>query len=243
MRDDHAELRRNDVEPLRRLLADRMHRRAAAGAVGILWRNRHVDMRQMGRKCAAIGASLISALACTRKVLLVLGRLVAGDGLLDVLNRQLQLLGIELLRAAAELRALQLAQEMLQAFHPRQRLVALSNRGVALGARRHDQRLQRLGVGRKMICHVAHVRTQSDSPRVVACGERPDSIGRRAHDVAVGRATSRAGRGSVTTGTKSGASSAGRLSTPARAALRQTNRCCDEIPCRRATSETTAPGA
>src|SRR5450631_4729323 len=72
MRDDQPELRRDDVKPLRRLLADHMHRRAAAGAVGIFWRNRHVDVRQMGRKCAAIGASLISALACARKVLLVL---------------------------------------------------------------------------------------------------------------------------------------------------------------------------
>src|ERR1700757_1114441 len=50
-------------------------------------------------------------------------------------------------------------------------------------------------------------------------------------------------RSSVTTGTKSGASSAGRLSTPARAALRHTKRCCGEMPCRRATSDTTAPGA
>ena len=50
MCDDHAELRRDDVKPLRRLLADHMHRRAAAGAVGIFWRNRHVDVRQMGRK-------------------------------------------------------------------------------------------------------------------------------------------------------------------------------------------------
>src|SRR6201987_536144 len=47
---------------------------------------------------------------------------------------------------------------------------------------------------------------------------------------------------SVTTGTKSGASSAGRLSTPARAALRHTKRCCGEIPCRRATPDTTPPG-
>jgi hypothetical protein len=52
-------------------------------------------------------------------------------------------------------------------------------------------------------------------------------------------ATVPAGRSSVTTGTKSGASSAGRLSKPARAALRQTNRCCGEIPCGRATSDTT----
>src|SRR6516162_7438012 len=50
-------------------------------------------------------------------------------------------------------------------------------------------------------------------------------------------------RSSVTTGTKSGASSAGRLSTPARAALRHTKRCCGDMPCRRATSDTTAPGA
>src|ERR1700680_1104058 len=57
------------------------------------------------------------------------------------------------------------------------------------------------------------------------------------------RVTASARRGSVTTGTNSGASSAGRLSKPARAALRQPNRCCGEIPCRRATSDTTAPGA
>src|SRR6516225_5588131 len=48
---------------------------------------------------------------------------------------------------------------------------------------------------------------------------------------------------SVTTGTKSGASSAGRLSVPARAALRHTKRCWGEMPCRRATSDTTAPDA
>ncbi|MHC2664069.1 hypothetical protein ACVINX_004854 [Bradyrhizobium diazoefficiens] len=52
-----------------------------------------------------------------------------------------------------------------------------------------------------------------------------------------------AGRSSDTTGTKSGASSAGKLSRPARAALRQANRCCGERSCRRATSDTTVPGA
>ena len=40
-----------------------------------------------------------------------------------------------------------------------------------------------------------------------------------------------------------GASSAGKLSKPARAALRQANRCCGEMSCRRATSDTTAPAA
>src|SRR5947208_1643506 len=47
----------------------------------------------------------------------------------------------------------------------------------------------------------------------------------------------------VTTGTNMGASSAGRVSRPARAALRQANRCCGVMSCRRATSDTTAPGA
>src|SRR5580704_1682681 len=50
-------------------------------------------------------------------------------------------------------------------------------------------------------------------------------------------------RSSVTTGTNSGVSSAGKLSKPLRAALRQANRCCAEMSCRRATSDTTAPGA
>jgi hypothetical protein len=122
----------------------------AADKVGAEDRYRSTErptMRQQGhgRRLKPHGASLISALASARKVLLVLGRLVAGNGLLDVLNRQLQLLRIELLRAAAELRALQLAQEVPQAIHLRQRVVALGDRrvafgdrGVALRACRHD---------------------------------------------------------------------------------------------------------
>jgi hypothetical protein len=141
-----------------------MHRRAAARAIGIFGRNRHVDVRQMGRKCTTIGASLISALACARRVLLVLSRLVAGMGLLDVLDRQQQLLRIELLRAAAELRALQLAQKVAQPIHLRQRVVAFGDRSVApcdrsvaLRARRRHQLLQRVDIGRKLICDVVHI--------------------------------------------------------------------------------------
>src|SRR5215204_1454006 len=50
-------------------------------------------------------------------------------------------------------------------------------------------------------------------------------------------------RNSVTTGTNSGAAAAGKLSRPLRAALRQADRCWGEMSCRRAISETTAPGA
>jgi hypothetical protein len=164
MRHDHPELRRDDIEPLGGLLADHMHGRAAAGTVGVLGRDRHVDMRQVRGKRAR-DAALVAARACARRILLVFDRLVAGNGLLDVLDRQKQLLGIELLRAAAELRALQLAQQMPQAVYLRQRLVALGHRSVASCDRTvalrpscRDQRLQRVDVGRKLICDLAHVR-------------------------------------------------------------------------------------
>jgi hypothetical protein len=91
-------------------------------------------------------------------VLLVVGGFASGNRLLDILERQEELLGIELLRPAAELRALQLAQQMPQAVILRQRLVALGNRGVALGPRRREERLQRVDVHWQLRCGVAHAR-------------------------------------------------------------------------------------
>ena len=145
-------------EPLRRLLADHMHRGAATRAIGVFRRDRHVDMRQMPGKRAAAGAALVGARAGARRVLLVVGRRVAGNRLLDVLDRQKQLLGIELLRAPAELRALQLTQQIPQAIHLRQRLIALGDCGVPLRLCRGEERLQRFDVGRKLICDRAHAR-------------------------------------------------------------------------------------
>ena len=93
---------------------------------------------------------------------------MAGDGLLDILERQKQLVRIELLRTPAKLRALQLAQQMLQAINLRQRLVALGDRGVALRARRRKQRLQRFDIGRQLIGAVSLTRdTESNSRAVV----------------------------------------------------------------------------
>lgn len=145
-----------------------MQRRTAAWTAGHLRGNRDVDMRQMRRKRATAGAAPFSTLACACFVLPVLGRLVAGNGLLDVLHRQLQLLRIELLRTATELRALQLAQQMLKAIHLGQRMVAFDDRSVALFDRRvalracrRNQRLQRLDIGRKLIRGLAHARYSS----------------------------------------------------------------------------------
>jgi hypothetical protein len=52
----------------------------------------------------------------------------------------MQLVRIELLRAAAKLRALQLAQQMLQAVILRLQVIALRDHGVALGACFQKQR-------------------------------------------------------------------------------------------------------
>jgi hypothetical protein len=158
VRHEHAELRRNDIEPLRGLLADHVHRRPAAGAIGVFGLDRHIHARQMGGKRAAIGTALVGAHPGGRRVLPVVVGLAAGNGLLDVLDRQKQLLGIELLRTAAELRALQLAQQMPQAIELRQRLVAIGERGVALRPRRREQRLQRGDIHRRLRCDVAHAR-------------------------------------------------------------------------------------
>src|SRR6266536_3208350 len=56
----------------------------------------------MDGKRAAIGAALFGTRPCGHGVLLIVGGLVRRDLLLDVLERQQQLLGIKLLRAPAE---------------------------------------------------------------------------------------------------------------------------------------------
>jgi hypothetical protein len=68
---------------------------------------------------------------------------------------QQQLLRIEPLGSAAELRAPQLAQQMPQAIHVPQRLVASGDRGVSLLPRGRDQRSQHRDVCRP-ICDLAH---------------------------------------------------------------------------------------
>jgi hypothetical protein len=82
--------------------------------------------------------------------------LVCGSDLLDILERQKQLLGVELLRMSAELGTLQLAQKMAQAINLRQRAVPLGDGGVTFRTRRRDQRIQRFDIGRKLMRDLAH---------------------------------------------------------------------------------------
>ena len=56
------------------------------------------------------------------------------------------------------MRPLQLAQKMAQPIILRQCLVALDNRGITLGTRCHEERLQRVDVHRQLRCGVAHAR-------------------------------------------------------------------------------------
>jgi hypothetical protein len=130
---------RDHVEPLSHVLADHMHGRAAARAIGVFGRNHHMNARQMGGKRATIGAALLGTLARPHWVMLVVGGFGYRNGLLDILKRQLQLVLIELLRPAARLHALQLMQHVLQAVILRQRLVPLGNRRIILRTRHNNE--------------------------------------------------------------------------------------------------------
>ena len=84
-----------------------------------------------------------------RRILLVFAGFICGNDLFDILKRQPQLLGIELLRTSAKLRTLQLAQKMAQPIILRKCLVALGNRSITLGPRCHEERLQRVDIHRQ----------------------------------------------------------------------------------------------
>jgi hypothetical protein len=158
VRHDRPELRRDHIEPLGGVLADHMHGRPAARAIPVLGLDRHMHARQMGGKRAAVGPTLLRAGASALLILLVVGGLACGDGLLDILERQGELVRVQLLGAAAELHALQLMQKMQQAIVARERLVALRKRGVALGERRRKPRLQVGDPGRRLIRALLHER-------------------------------------------------------------------------------------
>ena len=138
---------------------------------------------------AAVRPALFSPRRRGGLVLLVVGRLAGRDRLLDVLQRQSELVRIELLGLAAELHSLKLAQKMREAIVLPERRVALDNRGVPLGERRGQLRLQRIDVGRGLIRGGAHASRESDLLVVV---ETNQPLRTSFHDAASGAAMSRA---------------------------------------------------
>src|SRR5262245_25381816 len=123
-----------------------MHRHPATRTVGVFWFDCHIHARQMSGERATIGATLLGTRTGSRCVLLVVIGLVCRNGLFDILKPEPQLIGIELLRTPAKLRALQLTQKMPKAVILRQRMVALGDRSVTFHPRRREQRLQRFNL-------------------------------------------------------------------------------------------------
>ena len=113
--DDHPELRRDDVEPLGDVLADPVQRAATARAGRARGLDHHLVPRQVLGQRAAIDTALLPARRLQRRVALLRRGLALGQRLLEVLERELQLIGIGgLLGAPPEQRPLQLLDDRAQ---------------------------------------------------------------------------------------------------------------------------------
>ena len=112
-----------------------MHRAAATRAGAIFGFNDDLDARQMLGQRAAAGPALLGAGPFQRQVgLLLLGSRL-GDRLFEILQRQIELVGIEPLRATAELQALQLPDQVAQPVVLPRKPVALVGQPRPLGSR------------------------------------------------------------------------------------------------------------
>jgi hypothetical protein len=107
--DEHAVLRRDPVQPLRAVLADHLHRGPATRAGYVLRFDDDLDARQMFGQRAALGPPLCRPGAAQCRIGFLLLGLGFGNRLLKVLQRKVELVGVEPLRAPTELQALQLA--------------------------------------------------------------------------------------------------------------------------------------
>ena len=158
---------------LRAVFADHMHR-AAAARTGVLFRfDDDLDPRQVLGQRAAAGAPLFRAGLAQRRIGLLLFGLALGDRLFEIFQGQVELVGIELFRAPAELHPLQLAEQVTQPVVLPGELIALFDQppllgplGIALSPRRQHQRAQRSDVaGKALLCRHDHDYRTSPAPR------------------------------------------------------------------------------
>ena len=143
MHHQHPELRRDDVEPLTDVLADPVQRALAARAGLVIDVDEGFDARQMRRQGAAVGAALARPFRPHRR------RLRFGLGrslrlvLLDVFERQQQLIFRQAFSAAAEAVTLHVLDDLDEPLRPlslgdQHRLQRLGVVGKRLGGLRHD---------------------------------------------------------------------------------------------------------
>ena len=144
---EHAELQRNDIEPLGNVLADPMERARATGAASVFNIDHHVDTRQIFRQSPSVDLALAGRPAlpwCCGVLLLSFGR---GDTLREIFQAERQLIGIELLRSAAKAMTLQRHDDRSQ---------PVTFRGM-LRPFGDEQRTQRFGVSRKIVEIGGHI--------------------------------------------------------------------------------------
>jgi hypothetical protein len=136
----HPQLGGDEVEHLLVILADRVQCPAAAGARFILAVDQHLEPRQVDWQGTQVTAARgpgrpRDAAPCSDLLLRRLGR---GDGLLEVLEAELQLVGVELLRAPTELAAPQLPDQEPQLLDLGLGRVTLGQSGIVLGLQRYE---------------------------------------------------------------------------------------------------------
>ena len=98
--DDHAELRRDHVEPFGDVFADPVHRAATAGTGLVAGLDHALFARQMLGQSAAIDTTLLATRRSLHPVGLLRLGLALGDRLFEVLEGQLQLIGVRRLLGA-----------------------------------------------------------------------------------------------------------------------------------------------
>jgi hypothetical protein len=130
----HPQLGGDDVEHLARVLADQVQALAAAGAALVLDVDQDLDPRQVRRQGAQVASPNPGRpRGAIPRGHLLLRRLGCRDSLLEVLQAELQLVGVEPLRAPAELPALQLPDQEPQLLDLGLCRVTLGKDGIPLG--------------------------------------------------------------------------------------------------------------
>lgn len=162
--DNHAQLRRHDVEPLTDVFTDPMKSVAAARAGMVRNVDDHLDARQVRRQRTPVRPPLRGALLARGRIgtfgLFLTGRL----DLLGLLEAKEQLILRQALRPAAEAVTLQFLDDLGQA--------------SILDVPRQDHRLQHIRIVGKLVRRYRHDRIRPYSPAPGDGGIAADSLGR-----------------------------------------------------------------